>query len=124
MGRVVCAGGTVSRRTRQDHRGRDDREAIPQRAEELTAEWFTQIPENFAVGDALRSYKREIVVYQKLRTTLGVPMPGYYHGAMDPDPAPWMQRPLFFLFDHLSVRAERSLFSTSRASALAVPRST
>ncbi len=31
-------------------------------------------------------------------------MPGYYHGAMDPDPAPWMQRPLFFLFDHLSIR--------------------
>ena len=151
----------MSRRTRRDRRGQDDREVIPQRAEELTAEWFTQIlatgatvaevrceeigagvgflgevhrchltweplvggaaaaaalpasvivktptqiPENFAVGDALRSYEREIAVYQKLRTTLGVPMPGYYHGAMDPDPAPWMQRPLFFLFDHLSVR--------------------
>jgi hypothetical protein len=151
----------MSRRTRRDRREQDDREVIPQRAEELTAEWFTQIlatgatvaevrceeigagvgflgevhrchltweplaggdaaaaalpasvivktptqiPENFAVGDALRSYEREIVVYQKLRTTLGVPMPGYYHGAMDPDPAPWMQRPLFFLFDHLSVR--------------------
>jgi hypothetical protein len=64
----------------------------------------TRIPENFAAGDALRSYEREIVVYQTLRTTLGVPMPGYYHGAMDPDPAPWMQRPLFFLFDHLSIR--------------------
>ena len=43
-------------------------------------------------------------MYQTLRSTLGVPMPGYYHGAMDPDPAPWMQRPLFFLFDHLSIR--------------------
>ncbi len=146
---------------RRDRRGQDEREVIPQRAEELTAEWFTQIlatgatvtevrceeigadigfmgevhrchltwapragdgdaaavrpasvivktptqiPENFAAGDALRSYEREIVVYQKLRTTLGIPMPGYYHGAMDPDPAPWVQRPLFFLFDHLSVR--------------------
>jgi hypothetical protein len=150
----------MSSRRLRIRRGRDDREIIPQRAEELTAQWFTQvlatgatvsevrceeigadvgfmgevhrchltweplaggddaaafpasvivktptqIPENFAAGDALRSYEREIVVYQTLRSTLGVPMPGYYHGAMDPDPAPWMQRPLFFLFDHLSVR--------------------
>jgi hypothetical protein len=156
----------MSRRARRGRRGQDDREAIPQRAEELTAGWFTevlatgatvvdvrceeigvgvgfmgevhrchltwerpadapddgrdvevaglppsvivktptQIPENFAAGDALRSYEREIVVYQTLRSTLGVPMPGYYHSSMDPDPAPWMQRPLFFLFDHLSIR--------------------
>ena len=150
----------MGRQRRPGRRGQDDREVIPQQAEELTAEWFTkilatgatvagvrceeigvdvgfmgevhrchltwepfdagddatvlpasvivktptQIPENFAAGDALRSYEREIVVYQTLRTTLGVPMPGYYHGEMDPDPAPWMQRPLFFLFDHLSVR--------------------
>jgi hypothetical protein len=63
----------------------------------------TQIPENFAAGDALRSYEREIAVYQTLRSTLGVPMPQYFYGAMDPDPAPWMQRPLLFLFDHLPV---------------------
>lgn len=63
----------------------------------------TQVPENFAAGDALRSYEREIVVYRALRSTLGVPMPDYFHGAMDPDPAPWIQRPLFFLFDHLPV---------------------
>ena len=63
----------------------------------------TQVPENFAAGDALRSYEREIVVYQTLRSTLGVPMPQYFYGAMDPDPAPWMQRPLLFLFDHLPV---------------------
>jgi hypothetical protein len=148
------------RRQRRNHQRQEEREVIPQRVEELTAAWFTevlatgstvsevrceeigvgvgfmgqvhrchltwdrsdggddstalpssvivktptQIPENFAAGDALRSYEREIVVYQTLRTTLGVPMPGYYHGAMDPDPAPWMLRPLFFLFDHLSIR--------------------
>ena len=63
----------------------------------------TQVPENFAAGDALRSYEREIVVYQTLRSTLGVPMPRYFYGAMDPDPAPWMQRPLLVLFDHLPV---------------------
>lgn len=63
----------------------------------------TQVPENFAAGDALRSYEREIVVYQTLRSSLGVPMPGYYFGAMDPDPAPWIQRPIFFLFDHLPI---------------------
>jgi hypothetical protein len=64
----------------------------------------TQVPENFAAGDALRSYEREIVVYQSLRSTLGVPMPAYHFGAMDPDPAPWMQRVIFLLFDHLSIR--------------------
>ena len=152
----------MTRRARRGRREKDDREVIPQRAEDLTAEWFTgvmangatvvavrceeigvgvgfmgevhrchltwehpvgregtgvagpppsvivktptKVPENFAAGDALRSYEREIVVYQTLRSTLGVPMPGYYHGSMDPDPAPWMQRPLFFLFDHLSIR--------------------
>lgn len=71
----------------------------------------TQVPENFAAGDALRSYEREIVVYQTLRSTLGVPMPQYFYGAMDPDPAPWMQRPLLFLFDHLPVRGINWLIS-------------
>lgn len=150
----------MSRRRRTSRRSNDEREVIPQRAEEFTPAWFTrilgtgaavtdvrceeigagvgfmgevhrchliwesspdrddttalpssvivktptQVPENFAAGDALRSYEREIVVYQTLRSTLGVPMPAYYHGAMDPDPAPWIQRPLFFLFDHLSIR--------------------
>ena len=167
----------MSKRTRRGRRSSEERPDIPQRPEELTAEWFnvwfsesfsesltesltessgtaarvtevrteeigvdvgfmgevhrchltwdrtadgtendpalprsvivkvpTQVPENFAAGDALRSYEREIAVYQELRSTLGVPMPGYFHGAMDPDPAPWMQRPLFFLFDHLPVR--------------------
>jgi len=63
----------------------------------------TQVPENFAAGDALRSYEREIVVYQTLRKSLGLPMPGYFYGAMDPDPAPWVQQAVLFLFDHLPV---------------------
>jgi len=63
----------------------------------------TRVPENFAAGDALRAYEREIVVYRTLRSTLGVPMPGYFYGAMDPDPAPWMQRAIFLLFDHLPI---------------------
>ena len=119
----------MNRRRRRERRGRDETEVIPQRAEELTAEWFTQIlatgatvvdvrceeigvdvgfmgevhrchltwepgagggddaaalpasvivktptqiPENFAAGDALRSYEREIVS-----------IPGSVHVSMD-----------------------------------------
>lgn len=64
----------------------------------------TQVDENFAVGDGLQAYEREIVVYEHLRPTLGLPMPGYFYGAMDPDPAPWLARPVLFLFDHLPIR--------------------
>lgn len=58
---------------------------------------------NFAVGDGLQCYEREIMVYQQLRPSLGLPMPGYLYGAMDPDPAPWIERPLLFLFDKLPI---------------------
>ena len=64
----------------------------------------TRNDDNFAVGDAMQAYEREIVVYQTLRPTLGLPMPTYFHGAMDPDPAPWLDRPIVFLFDHLPIR--------------------
>ena len=65
----------------------------------------TQVDANFAAGDALQSYEREIVVYQKLRPSLGLPMPEFIYGAMDPDPAPWMQRLVLFLFEHLPIGA-------------------
>lgn len=137
-------------------REKKERPHIPQRSEELTAEWFTevlasgatvadvrlenigadigfmgevhrchltwdgadtsdlpasvivktptQVDANFAVGDGMQAYEREIVVYQTMRSTLGLPMPGFYFGAMDPNPAPWLDRPLIFLFDHLPIR--------------------
>lgn len=61
----------------------------------------TDVDENFAVGDGLQLYEREIMVYRELRDTLGLPIPGFLYGAMDPDPAPWIERPLLFLFDKL-----------------------
>ena len=64
----------------------------------------TQVDENFAVGDGMQAYEREIIVYQRLRSSLGLPMPEFFYGAMDPDPAPWLAQPLFFLFDHLPIR--------------------
>jgi hypothetical protein len=65
----------------------------------------TQVDANFAVGDGIQAYEREIVVYQTMHATLGLPMPKYFFGAMDPNPAPWLDRPLIFLFDHLPIRA-------------------
>lgn len=64
----------------------------------------TQVDANFAVGDGIQAYEREIVVYQTMRATLGLPMPEYFFGAMDPNPAPWLDRPFVFLFDHLPIR--------------------
>lgn len=63
----------------------------------------TQRDENFAIGDGLQLYEREIMVYQELAPSLGLPMPGYLYGELDPDPAPWIERPLLFLFDRLPI---------------------
>ena len=63
----------------------------------------TDNDENFAIGDGLQCYEREITVYQNLQSSLGLPMPGFYYGAMDPDPAPWIEKPLLFLFDKLPI---------------------
>lgn len=63
----------------------------------------TPIDDNFAVGDAMQAYEREIVVYRKLRSSIGLPLPQFFHGEMDPNPAPWIDRPLLFLFEHLPI---------------------
>ncbi len=60
--------------------------------------------ENFALGDGLQLYEREIAIYGRGRS-LGIPMPRHWYSAMDPDPAPWLERPLLFLFDHLPIPA-------------------
>lgn len=61
----------------------------------------TQNDENFALGDAMQAYEREIVVYRTFGSSLALPLPRFFHGAMDPNPTPWLDRPLLFLFDHL-----------------------
>ena len=145
----------MRRPTLPKRRPKPERPHIPQRSDELTAEWFTdaldagvavatvrcedvgtdvgfmgevhrchltwdadaagtadlpasvivkvptQVDDNFAVGDGMQVYEREIVVYQTLRSSLGLPLPEYLYGEMDPDPAPWIARPLLLLFDHL-----------------------
>lgn len=78
--------------------------ADPELADSVIVKLPTQVDENFAAGDALQSYEREIVVYQQLAPTLGLPLPTYIYGAMDPNPAPWLERPVLFLFDHLPIR--------------------
>ena len=64
----------------------------------------TENDENFALGDGLQLYEREIMVYRELGPTLGLPLAGFLHGECDPDPAPWLERPLLFLFDRLPIR--------------------
>ncbi|MDH3754553.1 MAG: ecdysteroid 22-kinase family protein [Acidimicrobiia bacterium] len=131
------------------------REAIPQSADELTAEWFTDVlaeridqatvtavrteiigagigfvgelhrcqltwdrddarlpssvvakmpsalRKNRAMGEGLLAYEREILVYRDLAGRLGIAMPDHIHSAMDPNPAPWLERIVVFLFERL-----------------------
>jgi hypothetical protein len=56
---------------------------------------------NFALGEAAQFYEREITVYRHLRDRLGVKVPEHLYSEMDPDPAPWIERPLLFLVDKL-----------------------
>lgn len=65
----------------------------------------TSHPTNFALGDGLQVYEREIVVYRELSDSLGIPMPQLLYSDMDPDPAPWMERLVLFLFSVLPLRA-------------------
>lgn len=65
----------------------------------------TTHPKNFAVGDGLQLYEREIVVYREFSDSLGIPMPELLYSAMDPDPAPWLERIVLFLFTVLPLRA-------------------
>lgn len=56
---------------------------------------------NFATGEAAQFYEREITVYRRLRDGLGATVPEHLYSEMDPDPAPWIERPLLFLIDKL-----------------------
>ncbi|MCU0260032.1 MAG: ecdysteroid 22-kinase family protein [Ilumatobacteraceae bacterium] len=61
-------------------------------------------PVNRAMGEALGAYEREIQVYGRLGDRLGIPMPRLYHCNLDPNPVPWLDRPLLWLLEHLPVR--------------------
>ena len=60
---------------------------------------------NRASAEAVGAYEREILVYRELGDRLGLPIPRHLHSDMTPNPAPWMERVLVALFDHLPQRA-------------------
>lgn len=60
---------------------------------------------NRASAEAVGAYEREILVYRELGDGLGLPIPRHLHSDMTPNPAPWMERVLVALFDHLPQRA-------------------
>lgn len=63
------------------------------------------IESNRGVGEGLMVYEREIDCYQTMADNMGIPMPRHYYSDMDPDPAPWAQNIVFFLFERLSPKA-------------------
>ncbi|MDX2380619.1 MAG: phosphotransferase [Acidimicrobiia bacterium] len=79
----------------------DDAPEVVGRPDSVIVKVPTLNDENFAVGDAMQVYEREIVVYRRFGSSLGLPLPAFFYGAMDPNSAPWLDRPLLFLFDHL-----------------------
>ncbi len=70
----------------------------------LVAKVPSSITANRSLGEGLMAYEREIVVYRDLAPLLGLPMPAYHHGAMDPNPAPWLLGVVTWLLDHLPLR--------------------
>jgi hypothetical protein len=65
----------------------------------------SQRPENRATVEAVNAYEREIRVYRELGADLGLPMPAHLYSDFTPNPAPWLERVLTWLFDHLPMRA-------------------
>ncbi len=60
---------------------------------------------NRSLGEGLRAFEREIVVYRDLADGFGLPIPTYLHGAYDPPPPDRVDRTIVWLFDHLPVVA-------------------
>ncbi|MDH4171199.1 MAG: ecdysteroid 22-kinase family protein, partial [Acidimicrobiia bacterium] len=60
---------------------------------------------NRALAEGLMAYEREIRVYRDIGSDLGLPMPRLYHSAMDPTPAPWLERFIMWLFEVLPLAA-------------------
>lgn len=64
----------------------------------------SQRPENRAAVEAVNAYEREIRVYRELGTSLGLPLPVHLYSDFTPNPAPWLEPLLKWLFDRLPVR--------------------
>jgi hypothetical protein len=62
-------------------------------------------PMNRRSAEAIGAYQREIQVYRDMSDDMGLPMPRYLYGEYTPDPAPWLEPVLIWLFDHLPMRA-------------------
>ncbi len=77
-----------------------DRE-LPGLPATVVAKVPSSVRQNRALGEGLLAYEREIVVYRELRDTLTIPMPGYFHGQLDPNPAPWLTEVIRWLLDRL-----------------------
>tara|TARA_B100000953_G_scaffold283518_1_gene262531 strand:+ start:647 stop:1819 length:1173 start_codon:yes stop_codon:yes gene_type:complete len=63
----------------------------------------SSIPANRGLGEGMQLYEREILAYQKLSGTMGLPMPKLFYSAMDDDPTPWLDKLVEFLFTYLPI---------------------
>ncbi len=62
-------------------------------------------PLNRASAEAVGAYEREILVYRELSEDMGLPMPRHLFSDMTPNPAPWLEPVLIWLFEHLPMAA-------------------
>ncbi|MGY6501692.1 MAG: phosphotransferase [Acidimicrobiales bacterium] len=65
----------------------------------------SQRPENRATVEAVNAYEREILVYRHLGTDLGLSMPAHLYSDFTPNPAPWFEPVMRFLFARLPMGA-------------------
>lgn len=61
----------------------------------------SKVAKNRSLGEALGVYEREIVAYGELRDQFGVTTPEHVYSACDPNPVPWLESIVMFLFKWL-----------------------
>jgi hypothetical protein len=87
------------------HLAWDLADPTPGRPDSVIVKVPSQRPENRATVEAVNAYEREILVYRELGPELGLPLPAHLHSDLTPNPAPWLEPVLRWLFDHLPMRA-------------------
>jgi hypothetical protein len=70
----------------------------------------SRISKNRALGELMQVYEREIGIYSKLRSGMGIPMPGYVYSAMDSNPVSWLEPIVVLFLERLPVGGAGRLF--------------
>ena len=77
----------------------------PNRPRSVVAKVPAANPLNRSSAEAVGAYEREILVYRDMAHEMALPMPRHLYSEMTPNPLPWLEPALIWLFDHLPMAA-------------------